>query len=94
MHSKTKTSVLTNESSYVIEPWHVVLLNDDFHTFDEVILQLVKAIKCSAKEASDIAWEAHSNGEAICYTGPRELCEHVGAILKEIDLEFRIERMV
>lgn len=94
MRCGTKTSVQTRESSYIIEPWHVILLNDDWHTFDEVIIQLIKATGCSSKMASDIAWEAHSNGEAVCYTGSKERCEYVGVKLKEIELGFRIERMV
>jgi ATP-dependent Clp protease adaptor protein ClpS len=91
--SGTKTSIQSRDTSYVVEPWHVILLNDDRHTFDEVILQLIKATRCSSKKASEIAWEVHTKGEAICYTGPKERCEHVAVILKEIDLGFRIERM-
>ncbi|OGW24688.1 MAG: hypothetical protein A2X59_12735 [Nitrospirae bacterium GWC2_42_7] len=89
----TKTAERTRDSSYVVEPWNVILLNDEWHTFNEVILQLIKATRCSSKKASDIAWEVHTRGEAICYTGPKERCEHVAVILKEIDLGFRIERM-
>lgn len=91
---KTKPSVLDYPSTFVIEPWNVVILNDDWHTFDEVILQLIKAIKCSVQKASEIALEAHGAGEAICYTGPKERCEHVASILEEIDLGVRIERYV
>jgi ATP-dependent Clp protease adapter protein ClpS len=94
MRSGTKTSLQERESSFVVEPWHVILLNDDWHTFDEVIVQLIKATGCSSKIAADIAWEADMNGEAICYTGPKERCEYVGVVLNEIDLGYRIERMV
>lgn len=91
---KNEIETFTHEysSTIVIEPWNVILLNDDWHTFDEVILQLVKAIKCSPQKATVIALEAHNNGEAICYTGPKERCEHVASILEEIDLDVRIER--
>ncbi len=94
MADETKTSVLDYPSTFIIEPWNVILLNDDWHTFDEVILQLVKAIKCSPQKASEIALEAHATGEAVCYSGPKERCEHVASILEEIKLGVRIERAV
>lgn len=87
-----KTDVLDIPSTFVIEPWNVILLNDDWHTFDEVISQLIKATNCSRQKAEDIAWEAHTKGEAICFSGPRERCEHVALILEEIDLGVRLER--
>ncbi|MEW6214201.1 MAG: ATP-dependent Clp protease adaptor ClpS [Nitrospirota bacterium] len=94
MADEIKTSVLGYSSTFVIEPWNVILLNDDWHTFDEVILQLIKAINCTAKKASEITLEAHTDGEAICYSGPKERCEHVASILKEIGLGVRVERML
>lgn len=94
MAGKTETSILDYPSTFVVEPWNVILLNDDWHTFDEVILQLIKATKCNPRRASEIAFEVHNNGEAVCYSGPKERCEHVASILEEIDLGVKIERMV
>ncbi|MGD2080949.1 MAG: ATP-dependent Clp protease adaptor ClpS [Nitrospirota bacterium] len=88
----TKESHLEGTSSLVIEPWNVILLNDDWHSFDEVIGQLMLATGCSAERAADIAWRAHSEGEAVCYSGPRERCEHVAGVLEEIDLGVRVEK--
>lgn len=87
----TKPDVLEETSRLVIEPWNVILLNDDWHTFEEVIHQLVKATGCTSDQAADIAWQAHTNGEAVCYTGPKERCEHVASVLEEINLGVRIE---
>jgi ATP-dependent Clp protease adapter protein ClpS len=92
IHNKTETLIKNHSSSLVIEPWNVILLNDDWHTFDEVIAQLIKATGCTSQKALEIALEAHNNGEAICYTGHRERCEHVASILEEIDLGVRIEK--
>lgn len=88
----TKTSPLEDTATIVIEPWDVILLNDDFHSFDEVIIQLVRATSCSVEQAGAIAWEAHSSGEAVCFTGPRERAELVASILEEIDLRVRLEK--
>ncbi len=93
-HDETKTSVLDYSSTFVIEPWNVILLNDDWHTFDEVIVQLIRAVKCASQKAAEIAMEVHTTGEAVCYTGPKERCEHVASILEEIELGVRIEKML
>jgi ATP-dependent Clp protease adapter protein ClpS len=87
----TQPSAIEHTSSFVIEPWNVIILNDDWHTFDEVIFQLMKATGCSSQQAEAIAWEAHTKGEAICFTGSRERCEHVAGILEEIELGVRLE---
>jgi ATP-dependent Clp protease adapter protein ClpS len=88
----TQAAPMEGSSTLVIEPWNVILLNDEWHTFDEVILQLLKATGCSVQDAQQITWAVHSEGEAVCYTGPRERCEHVAAVLEEIRLEVRIEK--
>ncbi len=88
----TKVSLFEETSTFVIEPWNVILLNDDRHTFDEVIAQLIKATGCSLDQAREISWQAHTQGEGLCYTGPRERCEHVASILEEIELRVRLER--
>lgn len=89
----TKASPLEGTSTIVIEPWNVILLNDDFHAFEEVIHQIVLATSCNVGVAETIAWEAHSKGEAVCFTGSRERCELVASILEEIDLRVRLEKV-
>ena len=37
----------------------VILFNDDWHTFEEVISQIIKATKCSLAEARDKTFEVH-----------------------------------
>lgn len=68
------------------EPWSVILYNDDVHTFDEVIAQLVKATGCSASEAEKHAWTVHTEGKATVYEGPFEKCFEVQGVLREIEL--------
>ena len=51
------------------EPAKVILFNDDIHTFDEVITQLIKATRCSEAEAEGLAWEVHNNGKAAVFSG-------------------------
>jgi ATP-dependent Clp protease adapter protein ClpS len=73
------------------EPWKVVLYNDDIHTFDEVILQLQKAIGCSVQRAEQIAFEAHTKGKAVAFSGEFNECYRVMGVLREIQLVVEIE---
>jgi ATP-dependent Clp protease adapter protein ClpS len=73
------------------EPWKVVLYNDHIHTFDEVILQLQKAIGCSVQRAESIAFEAHTKGKAVAFSGEFNECFRVMGVLREIQLVVEIE---
>ncbi len=72
-------------------PARVILFNDDWHTFEEVIGQLIKALGCSSEKAEAIAFEAHSNGKAAAYEGPLNDCLRVNSVLEEISLITQIE---
>ncbi|HUF08124.1 MAG TPA: ATP-dependent Clp protease adaptor ClpS [Rhodothermales bacterium] len=67
-------------------PWRVILFNDDVHTFDEVIHQLVKATGCSIAVAEGHAWTVHTHGKAIVFEDDLEPCLRVQSILREIEL--------
>lgn len=88
-----KLSVMTEpkEKIEIRLPAKVILFNDDYHTFDEVIAQIIKAIRCSREQAELITWEAHSKGRAIVTTGELEECLRVSQVLEEIKLQTQIE---
>jgi ATP-dependent Clp protease adaptor protein ClpS len=69
----------------------VILFNDDWHTFEEVIAQIIKATRCSFIEARDRTFEVHVNGKAVVYSGEMEECLRVSGILEEILLHTQIE---
>lgn len=68
----------------------VVLYNDDFHTFDEVIAQLIKAINCTYEQARALTFEVHVKGKAIVFSGSMPDCLRVSSILEEIALHTQI----
>lgn len=72
-------------------PWRVILYNDDVHTFEEVIVQLVKATGCSAEQAERHAWTVHTEGKDCVFEGTFEACFRVQGILREIQLITEIE---
>ena len=68
----------------------VILYNDDWHTFDEVIEQLIKAINCSYEKARGFAFEVHTKGKSIVFNGDMASCLRVSSILEEIALHTQI----
>jgi ATP-dependent Clp protease adaptor protein ClpS len=82
--------VLTEEETTIGLASKVVLFNDDWHTFDEVIAQLMKATKCTFEEAKDYAFEVHVKGKSIVYSGSLNECLKVTSILEEIALNTQI----
>jgi ATP-dependent Clp protease adaptor protein ClpS len=79
------------QESAIQEPAKVLLFNDDLHTFEEVISQLMKALRCSSQKAEALTWEVHSRGKAVVYSGEIARCMEVSAILQEIELFTQIE---
>ncbi len=72
-------------------PWRVILYNDDIHTFEEVIMQLVKATGCTESQAEAHAWTVHTQGKAAVFEGTFEECFRVQGVLREIQLVTEIE---
>ncbi len=79
------------EETKIQEPGKVILFNDEIHTFDEVITQLIKATGCSTGKAEALAWEVHTKGRAIVFSGEMSRCVEVSSILEEIQLMTQIE---
>lgn len=67
-------------------PWRVILFDDDVHTFDEVISQLIKALGCSLSHAEELTFKVHNEGKANVFEGSFEECFKVNGVLKEIEL--------
>lgn len=86
-----QTEVLDEVSSRLDEPWRLILFNDDTHTFDEVIFQLIKAVQASREQAEQWAWEVHTKGKACVFVGAFEQCFKANLILLEIQLITQIE---
>lgn len=72
--------VTTARPAPVNKPKHqpryaVVVLNDDLHTFEYVILALAKVFGYSAEKGFQLASEIHTSGRAIVWTGALEHAE-------------------
>jgi ATP-dependent Clp protease adapter protein ClpS len=67
-------------------PWKVVLYNDEEHTFDEVIRQLILALHCDHEKAFSLTLIVHQEGKAMVFEGAFESALRVQSILSEIEL--------
>jgi ATP-dependent Clp protease adaptor protein ClpS len=61
--------------THFLPPYHVILENDDFHSFEFVIMVLCKALGYSVEKAFLLTEEAHNSGRAVVWTGAREVAE-------------------
>lgn len=73
-------------------PYVVIVYDDDWHTFEQVEMQLQKATACSLEKAEAFALEIHTSGRAIVFSGPAEKCERVASVLREIKLQVETDR--
>jgi ATP-dependent Clp protease adaptor protein ClpS len=56
-------------------PYHVILHNDDDHSFDYVIAMLQKLFGHPREKGLQMAWEVHHNGRVIVDTTSKERAE-------------------
>lgn len=85
-----QVEITTEETSDVDLSSRVLLYNDDWHTFEEVIAQLIIATKCSFEQARGFAFEVHVKGKAIVFSGSMNKCLQVSSVLEEIALHTQI----
>jgi ATP-dependent Clp protease adaptor protein ClpS len=57
--------------------WRVIVRNDDHNTFDHVARTLASVLPdVTIDRGHAIAEQIHNSGQAIVWSGPRELAEH------------------
>jgi ATP-dependent Clp protease adaptor protein ClpS len=71
----TEPAEKTREEVRLLPPYHVILENDDFHSFDFVIGVLIKALGYPMERSLQLAFKAHTEGRAVVWTGPKETAE-------------------
>jgi ATP-dependent Clp protease adapter protein ClpS len=83
---KTLKDIKMSDSKFAVS-----ILNDDNHSFDQVIRQLRIATKIPYDVADRITWKAHANGECICFESENlDACFPVLKNLNSIGLECRL----
>ena len=65
------------------DSWKVIVRNDDHNTFDHVARTLSRHIPgVSLARGHELANVIHASGQAIVFSGHRELAEHYWELLK------------
>lgn len=59
----------------LLPPYHLILENDDYHSFEFVVMVLCKVFGWAAEKSFQYAMHAHTKGEAVVWTGSKEVAE-------------------
>src|SRR5262245_4475911 len=71
----TKSRIKEKSHTRRVPPYNVILENDDDHSFEFVVEVLCKALGISQAQSYQFTLQAHHNGRAIVWTGPKEVAE-------------------
>jgi ATP-dependent Clp protease adaptor protein ClpS len=74
--TETKERIDHGTGTGLGKPWHVIVLNDDHNTFDGVAAALAAVIGVSFAEGMGLANRIHTTGQAVVWSGHREVAEH------------------
>jgi ATP-dependent Clp protease adaptor protein ClpS len=72
---KPETEPETKQSVKLLPPYNVILMNDDDHSFDFVVMVLRKVYGVTVERGLQLALVAHETGRAVVWTGPKEVAE-------------------
>ena len=72
---KEKTKPEEEQKHKILPPYHVILLNDNDHSFDYVIAMMQKLFGHPREKGFMIAMQVHTQGRAICDTTSKERAE-------------------
>ena len=73
---REQTAVDSEALAKQIPRYHVVLLDDEDHTYEYVIEMLMRLFRHGRETAWKMAWEVDHRGRSIVYTTNKEQAEH------------------
>lgn len=73
--------------------WLVIVFDNDYNTFDEVIRILQTATGCSLEEAQMETWEVHHLGKSIVHHATEAECRRVAAIIRTIRIKVEVRSL-
>ena len=72
---RTKRRTDTKTRTKQQPPYAVVIINDDVHTFEYVIICISKVFKYDLDKCKRLTMDVHTKGRAIVWVGSLELAE-------------------
>ncbi len=88
----SETDVLEEDLTLLIPRYHVILLDDDEHTYDYVIEMLMDIFNHSRERAYDMACEVDAKGRVIVETTHKERAELKKDRIMSYGADWRIPR--
>lgn len=79
-----------------MKPWRefaVILFNDEEHTFQQVEIQLMRALECQFALAQSLAHRVHARGHAVVAITNHDRAFRIAGILKQIELRVALRRI-
>lgn len=59
----------------LLPPYNVILLNDDHHSMEFVIMVLTKVFSYPVERCFELMMTAHTEGRSVVWTGSKEVAE-------------------
>lgn len=75
------------------EGWAVILFDDAVHFRGEVLIQVIKALRCSARMANAIVARVEQCGQSAVIITTFTHALHVDAVLREIKLRTKLRKI-
>lgn len=90
--TREKTRDETRDLTQLIPRYHVVLLDDQDHTYEYVIEMLTRLFRHSVHTAFRMAREVDKRGRSIVFTTSREQAEHRRSQIQGYGADWRLPR--
>lgn len=79
-----------------MEPWReyaVILFNDEVHSYEEVVVQLIRALQCTVARAYELMLRVDRSGQAVVSIASKQKAMHIATILAQIDLKVALKQL-
>jgi ATP-dependent Clp protease adapter protein ClpS len=70
--------------------WNVTVYDNDYNTYEEVMMILMAATGCSAQEAYIEAWEVDHLGKSVVHVSSQDDCRIAASIISEIGIQVEV----
>jgi len=75
VETPTLPDVDEETTTRLLPPYNVILLNDDHHSMEFVVMVLTKVFSYAVEKCVDLMMRAHSEGRSVVWTGSKEVAE-------------------
>ena len=72
--------------------WIVTVYDNDYNTYEEVLMILMAATGCSAQEAYIEAWEIDHLGKCVVHNSTQDDCRMAASIIAEIGIQVEVSK--